>query len=66
MAMNRTRRGGLAVIVITGMVGSNFLYNDPIDTDGRGYGRLISAEALEKAMGGAHDEFAWSAFAVGR
>jgi hypothetical protein len=53
-------------IVITGISGSNFLYNDPIDTDGRGYGRVISSEQLAKAMGGAHDEFAWSAFAVGR
>ena len=53
-------------IVIVGLAGNSFIYNDPIDTDGRGYGRVISAEALEAAMAGAHGEFSRSAFAVGR
>jgi hypothetical protein len=53
-------------IVITGISGSSFLYNDPIDTDGRGYARVISAEALDQAMSAATEEFARSAFGVGR
>lgn len=59
--------GGDHYIVVTGLTGDGFIYNDPIDSDGRGYGRLISAEALDKAMAGAADkEFARAAFAVGR
>lgn len=53
-------------IVIVGLAGNNFVYNDPVDSDGRGYGRLISAEALEQAMAGATGQFARAAFAVGR
>ena len=30
---------------IVGLAGTSFIYNDPVDSDGRGYGRLISAEA---------------------
>ena len=53
-------------IVIVGLAGNNFIYNDPVDSDGRGYGRLISPEVLEQAMAGANGEFARAAFAVGR
>ena len=53
-------------IVVTGISGSSFLYNDPVDSDGRGYGRLISADQLGKAMAAAHGEFSTAAFAVGR
>jgi Peptidase_C39 like family len=53
-------------IVIVGLAGHNFIYNDPVDSDGRGYGRLISPEALEQAMVGANGDFARAAFAVGR
>lgn len=53
-------------IVVTGLSGSSFLYNDPVDSDGRGYGRLITAEQLARAMDAAHDEYADAAFAVGR
>jgi uncharacterized protein YvpB len=53
-------------IVIVGLSGNNFVYNDPIDSDGRGYGRLISADALEQAMANATGDFARAAFAVGR
>jgi hypothetical protein len=52
--------------VIVGLAGKNFIYNDPVDSDGRGYGRLISAEALEQAMASATGQFARAAFAVGR
>jgi hypothetical protein len=48
-------------IVITGVSGEYFLYNDPID-DGPGYGRLIHAEQLRRAM--AASDFPMAAFAT--
>jgi hypothetical protein len=58
--------GGDHYIVLVGIEGTSFIYNDPVDSDGRGYGRLITADQLEKAMAGAHGEFARAAFAVGK
>jgi hypothetical protein len=49
-------------VVLTGMVGDFFLYNDPID-DGPGYGRLIHADRLQRAM--AASDFPMAAFAAG-
>ena len=63
---SRSQYWGDHYIVIAGLAGNDFIYNDPIDSDGRGYGRLISAEALEQAMAGANGQFARAAFAVGR
>ena len=51
-------------VVITGMIGDRFIYNDPIDSDGRGYARLIPAGTLERAMSLASVPKA--AFAAGR
>ena len=51
-------------IVLTGILGDRFIYNDSIDSDGNGYGRVITAEALEKAM--AASDFPHAAFAAGR
>jgi hypothetical protein len=51
-------------VVITGMIGDRFIYNDPVDSDGSGYGRVISAEALDKAMASSNEPRA--AFASGR
>jgi hypothetical protein len=48
-------------IVITGLAGDFFLYNDPID-DGPGYGRLIHADQLRRAM--AASDFPYAAFAA--
>jgi hypothetical protein len=48
-------------IVVTGILGDYFLYNDPID-DGPGYGRLISSEQLRRAM--AASDFPMAAFAT--
>jgi hypothetical protein len=64
----RTKSGyyGDHYIVLVGLAGNNFIYNDPVDSDGRGYGRLISAEVLEQAMSGATGDFSRAAFAVGR
>ena len=58
--------GGDHYIVLVGIEGTSFIYNDPVDSDGRGYGRLITADQLEKAMSNAHGEFSWAAFAVGK
>jgi hypothetical protein len=58
--------GGDHYIVLVGLVGNNFVYNDPVDSDGRGYGRLITADQLEQAMTGANGEFSRAAFAVGK
>jgi hypothetical protein len=51
-------------IVVTGIIGDSFLYNDPIDSDGNGYGRVITAAALERAM--AESDVPYAAFAAGR
>jgi len=48
-------------VVVTGMLGDDFLYNDPID-DGPGYGRLIRADQLRRAM--AASDFPLAAFAT--
>jgi len=63
---SKSQYGGDHYIVIVGLSGNNFLYNDPVDSDGRGYGRLISAKALEQAMSNATGDFARAASAVGR
>jgi len=62
----RSPYGGDHYIVLVGIEGTSFIYNDPVDSDGRGYGRLITADQLEKAMSNAHGEFARAAFAVGK
>ncbi|MCC7367439.1 MAG: C39 family peptidase [Chloroflexi bacterium] len=62
----RVGYGGDHYIVLVGIAGQSFIYNDPVDSDGRGYGRLISAEQLEAAMSNANGEFARTAFAVGK
>ena len=42
--------GGDHFVVVTGTIGDRFIINDPVDSDGRGYARLISADALERGM----------------
>jgi LysM repeat protein len=54
-------------ILVTGMVGDGFLYNDPIDIDGRpGWDRPISGSTLRAAMNASDQRYAYTAFAVGR
>ena len=36
-------------VVLCGVQGEDFIYSDPTDIDGPGYGRLISAKQLEQA-----------------
>lgn len=51
-------------VVLTGMLGDDFIYNDPVDSDGPGYGRLMSTETLVRAWGGSY--FPFAAFAVSK
>jgi len=53
-------------IMVTGVVPSGFLYNDPIDFDGLGWDRVIGADRLATAMDVADRRYVRSAFAVGR
>ncbi len=53
-------------ILVTGIAGDGFLYNDPIDIDGLGWDRLINAAALRVAMNASDQRYAYTAFAVGR
>ncbi len=54
-------------ILVTGEVGDGFLYNDPIDVDGRpGWDRTISGAALRVAMNASDQRYAYTAVAVGR
>jgi len=43
-------------IVLTGLVGDRFLYNDAVDSDGVGYDRIMSAESLRLAMATTSDQ----------
>jgi LysM repeat protein len=54
-------------ILVTGLVGDGFLYNDPIDIDGRpGWDRTISGATLRVAMNASDQRYAYTAVAVGR
>ena len=51
-------------VLVTGMLGDDFIYNDAVDNDGPGYARLMSAETLTKAWSTSFYPFA--AFAVAK
>ena len=53
-------------ILVTGVVGDGFLYNDPIDVDGIGWDRVISGATLRTAMNASDTRYAYSAVAIGR
>ena len=53
-------------ILVTGVVGDGFLYNDPIDVDGLGWDRVISGASLKTAMNASDARYAYSAVAVAR
>ena len=52
-------------IVLTAVVPDGFLYNDPIDFDGLGWDRVISADRLYTAVDASDRRYAHAAFAVG-
>ena len=51
-------------ILVTGVVGDGFLYNDPIDYDGAGWDRVMSGERLARAMDTSDRRYAQAGFAV--
>jgi hypothetical protein len=53
-------------LLVTGIVGDGFLYNDPIDIDGIGWDRVISGATLQVAMNASDTRYAYSAFGVAR
>jgi LysM repeat protein len=53
-------------ILVTGIVGDGFLYNDPIDVDGLGWDRVISGATLKVAMNASDARYAYTAVAVSR
>jgi hypothetical protein len=53
-------------ILVTGIVGDGFLYNDPINVDGLGWDRVISGAALDKAMNASDARYSHAAVAVSR
>jgi hypothetical protein len=57
-------------VIITGLLGDNFLYNDPIGGfeahEAPGYDRLMTAAQLERAMHASDTSYAFSAFGLGR
>jgi LysM repeat protein len=53
-------------ILVTGVVGAGFLYNDPIDVDGLGWDRVISGPTLQVAMNASDQRYTYSAVAVGK
>jgi LysM repeat protein len=52
-------------ILVTGIVGDGFLYNDPINVDGLGWDRVISGAALDVAMNTSDGRYAHAAVAIG-
>jgi LysM repeat protein len=53
-------------ILVTGVVGDGFLYNDPIDVDGLGWDRVISGATLRVAMNASDQRYAYTAVAIGK
>jgi Peptidase_C39 like family len=55
-------------IVVTGLLGDQFLYNDPIGgpIEGPGWDRVMSPAQLQRAMNASDTAYTHTAFAVGR
>ena len=57
-------------IVVTGLLGDNFLYNDPIGGapahESPGYDRVITAAQLQRAMRASDSQYAFTAFGLSR
>ena len=53
-------------IILTGLSGDSFLYNDPLDSDGPGANRLMTAAQLDAAMNASDTRYAYAAFALAR
>jgi hypothetical protein len=57
-------------IVVTGLLGDSFLYNDPIggtpEHHGPGYDRVMTAAELRRAMNASDETYAYTGFALSR
>lgn len=53
-------------VIITGLVGNDFLYNDSIDADGVGFDRLMTPDQLQRAMNASAEKYAYAGFALGK
>ncbi len=53
-------------IILTGLSGDRFLYNDPLDSDGPGANRLMTPAQLDSAMNASDQRYAYAAFALAR
>jgi LysM repeat protein len=53
-------------IILTGLSGDNFLYNDPLDSDGPGANRVMTPAQLEAAMNATDRRYAYAAFALAK
>lgn len=51
-------------LLVTGVVGDRFLYNDSINADGIGWDRALPADQLLRAMDASDRRYAYTAFAV--
>jgi hypothetical protein len=61
----RALYGGDHFIVISGLVGDDFLYHDPINSDGLGFDRLMTSAHLQRAMNTSDKRYAHAGFALG-
>jgi hypothetical protein len=53
-------------VLLTGVAGESFLYNDPFDSDGLGFDRLMSRTTLQDAMRTSDGRYTATAFALAR
>jgi hypothetical protein len=53
-------------IILTGLSGESFLYNDPLDSDGPGANRILTGPQLASAMNASDRRYAYAAFALAR
>jgi hypothetical protein len=51
---------------VTGLVGENFLYHDPVDSDGVGYDRIMTTAELARAMQATDRRYTQAGFALTR
>ena len=57
--------GGDHFIVVYGTIGHDYLYHDPIDSDGPGFDRLMTAAHLQHAMNATDPRYTHAGFALG-
>jgi LysM repeat protein len=62
----RSLYAGDHYIILTGRNGDAFLYNDPMDADGPGFNRQMTAGELERAMDASDRRWAYAAFALSK